>query len=332
MYKIERKTTLFPKPSHDDFIKQNALAIGSTPDNLGGNITATNKILAHSDELRYHLRSILGINPDSVVGNWDVAVRTYFDGISVTVGKEGKKLNTSLIFDVTDVERSKYIDKLDKEVKESDEVFAKHIMATYKEEEYYKFARAEDATAYLIWRYAMLHGEVSNNIEDVGKAARIRFYLYTDAEAKAAKTKEHNTIVKVMGKLLDTLKDAKTVKNVLYALAGYDYITVDLSADTLKDEVLCGSELKRLSERYPKEFLEITDDKDLTVKAGIEKLIKVGILSRIVDTSIITDGTEKSEIIGRNMSEAVAFWQNEINRNIVNTYTLKYKNLVNTNK
>lgn len=330
MYKIERKTTLYPRPTHSSFIKENALAIGSTPDNLGGNVTATNKMLSYSDELRFHLRAILGINPDSVIGNWDSAIRTYFDGLSVSVGKEGKKLNTSLIFDTTDVERAKYIEKLDKEVLTSDEVFAKHVMATYKEEEYYKFARPEDTTNYLIWRYAMLHGEVANSIGDVDKAARIRFYLYTDAEAKAAKQKEYNTTVAVMSKLLEILKDEKFVKNVLHAFAGYDYITVDLSQDTIKDSLLAGSELKRLSERYPKEFLAIAEDKDLATRALIERLIAKGILSRVADSTIITDGTEKSEIIGRNMAEAVSFWKDEVNRSVVSTYKLKYQDLINT--
>lgn len=334
MYIVDRTVTIFIRPTTSSFIKENLLAIGNRNENLGSNITATNKILANGNELRYYLRNILGINPDSIGTNWDGAVKTYLDSISISIPLEGKPFNIGLRFDINDVERKDFISKLIKDTSldgkptlKTDEDIANYVVKNLKEEEYYKYSTPVDPTAYISWRYSLVHSEVSNSIDTVEKSTKIRFYLYTDAEDKRRKQLSYDLNLKVMNKILEVLKDPQYVVNILYALNANHEIIVDTTNETINDAMLAGAELQRIANKHSEQFLKIVDDSKLKLRATIERLIKAGILRRLIDTTIIVDGSDNSIVIGRTIDEAIIYMENPTNQAQISEYTLKYKSL-----
>jgi hypothetical protein len=334
MYKVERKVTLLVKPSSSSFFTINAIAIGPRTENLGSNTTATHTITANNQELKYYLRNILGINPDSQAMNWDGAIRTYLDSISINVPMSGKDFNIGLLFDINSIERKEFIADLIKTTAHVDqptitnsEELAKLVMATKKEEEYFKYASPINPVDYVSWRYCLVHGEVANNINDVNRSSRIRFYLYTDAEDKQRKAEQFKLTTKVMNKELEVLQNVELTKNILFALNSTNEVIVNVTPDILSDEILLGSELRRVANAHPAEFLRIANDTKLKTKANIEKLIKGGLLRRLPDTSIIVDATDSSLIIGRTLDEAVIYYENEVNKAQISEYIIKYKTL-----
>ncbi len=336
MFKVERKVTLLVKPNNSTFFRANAVAIGPRTENLGSNATASRNIAANSVELRYYLRNILGINPESVSSNWDGAVRTYLDSISINVPMSGKEFNIGLIFDIDDTERQPFIEALIKQTAHdgkpiitTSEELAKLVLSTKREDEYYKYATPIDPVAYISWRYCLVHVEVANTIEFINKSTKIRFYLYTDVEDKKIKEQQYDLDIKVMNKQLEVLNDITTVKDILFALHGLNEIIVDVTPETLADKVLLGTELKRIANKHPHEFLAIANDSKVKMKAKIERLIKAGLLRRLTDTTIVVDASNTSIVIGRTLDEAVIYFENEANAAQVSEYIVKYKSLKN---
>jgi hypothetical protein len=59
----------------------------------------------------------------------------------------------------------------------------------------------------------------------------------------------------------------------------------------------------------------------------IEKYISSGILKRLDNTHIITDGQNPQIIIGNTLDEALTFFANQINKDVVAEYEARFKAL-----
>ena len=100
--------------------------------------------------------------------------------------------------------------------------------------------------------------------------------------------------------------------------------TYDLysDSDNIKKWV---QEADKFSNEEPIKFNAIVNDKDIEIKATIEKLISKGELIRSMYNQNISSPT--GEFIGSNMKEAVAYFKDPNNTAIVNAYYNKLKNI-----
>ena len=83
--------------------------------------------------------------------------------------------------------------------------------------------------------------------------------------------------------------------------------------------------MDKFSSDEPIKFNAICTDKDIELKATIEKLISKGELIRSLYNQNISSPT--GEFIGSNIKEAVAYFKDPNNTSIVNAYYNKLKNI-----
>ena len=85
--------------------------------------------------------------------------------------------------------------------------------------------------------------------------------------------------------------------------------------------------LKGVLKDTPEKFIKVADDKHLSIKAEIEKLINAGIFNRLDNSQVIVDTENPELVIGINMTEAITFFNLDTKKAKVSEYRLKYKSL-----
>ena len=194
------------------------------------------------------------------------------------------------------------------------------------ENEKYKYCTPINVEDYLLYRYCQNYHDVANSIDTVDKSPSIRFYLFSDKLSKVETEKKLNLDKKAMALFLKLIANINDVDNVLYTLCN--------KVDALKginikhiDESDKHIYLKNIMNDTPVLFINTVEDKNLLIKANIERYINAGIWKRLSNSDIIVD-TDNAEItIGNNVDEAVNFMTNDANKERLNTYVAKFKGL-----
>ena len=81
--------------------------------------------------------------------------------------------------------------------------------------------------------------------------------------------------------------------------------------------------LDKFSSSEPAKFNRICNDKDLAIKSNIERLIAVGIFNKHPHSQNIVSA--EGDFIGANMKEAVDYFKNPANSNIIDGYLTKLR-------
>ena len=319
------------------FYKTNMKVLGEESRRLGSNATAVKAMLINGDELKVLMPSILGIDPKSTTSNWDKAVSNYWHSLTVDIYDKGKELEIGFIYDFNDtttffdnVKRKDYISKLtgvkdDRTLMEYVEG-SKDGKPNVPENEKYKYAMPINVEDYLLYRYCQSYHDVANNIDSVDKSPNIRFYLFSDKLYKIEADKKLNLEKKAMSLFLKVIANSNEVDNVLYTLCNKVDSLKGINIKTL-DESDKHIHLKNIMNEKPQLFISTVEDKNLLIKANIERYINAGIWKRLPNSDIIVD-TDNAEItIGNNVDEAVSFMSNDANKERLNVYVAKFKGL-----
>lgn len=189
------------------------------------------------------------------------------------------------------------------------------------ESDHYKVGRPINLEHYLLWRYCLAYRDVANEMSAVEKSPAIRFYLHSEAEAKAEKERKNAIEKNRMAAFLKISSDAAKVDNILYA-AG---MGEEVKAFDEVDKVL---KLQQFSETNSAKFVALSEDPNLSKKAKIEKYIVHGILRRLPNTEIVVDASDPSVIVGNNVSECISFFADSTNKAVVSEYEAKFKGLL----
>jgi hypothetical protein len=334
---VTRKETiklmwLLHSDSFADANKKNFVGI-PTPKKLGTSVSAVNTIVSSGEELRMLMPNILGLDPTSVTSNWDARVRQFWDSLSVDIYSNGKDLEIGFIFDILDNRRKEYINNLkliNKDIT-TDLKLANYVIGKTEgkpnvpDNEKWKYGHPIEPMDWLLYRFCEgIEGRgykaVANRNSDISTitALDVRFYFYDELKAKEFKTAQHKTMKEALQKYLEIIAKEDTLDDLLIVF-GNNITNLD-SLD--KDQML-----KAIVDSRPEDFLKLAEDKNLTIKAKIEKYIAVGILHRINSTSIIVDGTDPSNLIGNTMEEAISYFSPE---NTSTTATVaQYSNMYN---
>ncbi len=322
-----KKVRLEWKLNPSAFALVNKETIGENVRRLGSSVRLTATMVERSDEMKHLLPSVLGFDAESNSVNWTELVRKYWAGLTINVPPSGLHLEIGFNYDISDYRRSKFIQELMKTRSlKTEEEFVDYVEGVTNgkpnvtDDERYKYGVPIDVENYIFWRFASFSNEVANNIEDVNKSSNIRFYLYSDQDLKESREIAFKLTRDAMAKYLAILGNREEVLSILDVFQKDTTTVDDLGKDMMLDEIVKST---------PKEFLVVANDPNLKIKARIERYISKGILRRLSNTSIITDGEDPSIIIGNNIGEAITFFspENVKNKAVVAEYSARFKAL-----
>lgn len=324
--KIDLITKL--NPSIFQVLNQNVL--GVIPERLGVNVSAVKKmVVGRESMLKLLMPSIINTSPNDV--KWYDTVNKYWNSFGLLVPPGGVSLETGLIYDINDSDRAIYISELIKrasaegtEIK-TDADLKIYIASNVSNTDRYKYTKPINVIDYLTWIYCLGHHEVANKTTDVTNSEQIRFTLIDQRDIIDLKRKAHTVSIDAGRKYLEILSDRSKVKDLLYIL-GYDSsVLSDIDADI---------QLKSYSDNNPTKFIEMLDDKTLTIKARIERYILAGVLKRMPNTGIIIDASDQSCVIGNTLDEAAVYFVSENKERVtkVSEFSAKYKQIKNNKK
>ncbi len=331
---IKRQVNIVWKYNPTTFEKINAEVVGEQFRKIGGSITAVNKIIQNSAMLRLLMPQLLGVDPDSNDVNWDRTVKHYWDSISVDVPSGGRKLETGFIFDISDLDREKYIKELkaEKGIKTTKEL-ANYVMGAdsngelnIKEEIRWKYANPINVEDYLLWRYILNYRHVANSIQDVNKSPNIRFYLHTEEEKERIKKQDFKTKQGAINKYIKFIEKASKddIDDLLSVISPNSIKDIVFNKD-LEDKQM---KIMEYATTSPTSFVATVDDKNVKTKALIERLISFDVLKKLPNSTVVVEAADPSVTIGNNMDECVSFILNEKNKVKMNELVSKYKSII----
>lgn len=274
---FEQESYRFGTNANADEIRADQLKyIGSAFNKSGGILRGLT-----NDEENLYLPKILGISPQNV--DWTKATENYWKNIRKLV-PHGLGLKLEVGFAYPDEETA---DK-------TEDAFAKTSDFRYKESYGYPI-NIED---YIIYRYSLVYGAVANSIDDVDASPKIRFYIYSKAKELADNYTAFSSRKKAYEHFFAMLGD-KPVKQQMLILFGEPSHTVDQMDNRDIDIILEG-----YATRESSRFCRLAADKDLALRAFIEKAIEKQKLYRAPNTDIIYFNDNP---IGNNIKEVVTY-------------------------
>jgi hypothetical protein len=333
MSEYSRKVKLMWKRNPTTFELINSKVIGETPARLGGSVSAIAKMVTNADEIKMLMPMILSQDPNSTSSNWDKNVKDWFNSLTILVPSTGLVLETGLRFDIDDSKRERYINELKKKTKiETSEDLMKHVMGNnggkplVQESDRWKYGNPINVEQYIMWRYALVHRHVANSIKDADKSEHIRFYLFSEDEENAVKRERYNVIKSANEKFLKIIASGNAEEQIdnVVAVMFNDYL--EMAKLSSEDKQI---KLYETIQKDASKFLDVVDDKNLAIKAQIEKLIHFNVLRRLPSSSIIIDADDPAFVLGNNLDEAVTNFVTDKNKVKVNEYVTRYKAVVN---
>jgi hypothetical protein len=327
MIGVNKTIRVMPKLNTSYFFQINKSAFLKKSNLIGGSTSAIKRILTNGDELRVIMPTILGVDAKSITANWDNHVSNYFYNLTVFVPSEGKNLNIGWNYSYNDNSRKESIAKfasIHKEVRD-DKTLATCVEKNVKEEEKYLYGIPQNVEEYIIYRYCLLYGDVHDTVnpttQDLNKSSKIRFYLFDESQLDKSKRDRLDVINKATKLYNKFLSSKDDIENVLAIMTP----AVDYSNKDEKDK---GLAFYDIFQKNPDEFIAVCEDDNMQLKAMIEKYIKNGILRRLPNNTVITDGDSPEKIIGNNIDEVITWFSNKVNQSAVTEYSTKYKSII----
>jgi hypothetical protein len=280
------------EPEVQDYFDMSYKAIGAYFKEAGTTVYASGLTRMEEEAL---MPDILGgMTADADKHQFRIAVQNYFKNLNVKIPPgAGVKLNISL---------------------ENDEavVSDKNMPKRLKD--------------YIIWRWAKQHPQVGATLEEAEKYQHKLFYIEDKLALTAAADKLRQAEDEAQGAYLKIKGDIRKVEMVL-TLMGIDTRNLDdqkilLQAKgtvTVDEDTSDTANLERL-----KRFVEICNDKELTVKYDILDMVRYKVLERL-KAKILDPIT--NEVLGDNLREAVVYFMDKSNSKNVNMYYAKLDSL-----
>ncbi len=325
---INKKATIQWKLNPSFFKKVNQDNIIEPRRYLGSAKKAVDSMLAKGELLRDLMPNILGLDPNSNSSNWTEAVKNYWDSLTVIISPAGKQLNLSFTYSV-DSNKPEVLKLVESKKIKSDQDLVDYVNGTkngvrvVEEEDRFRYGTPESPEDYLLWLYTLNYRDVANVMEDANKSKDIRFYIEFEGDTEAIKRDLFVKTNKANELFIQLVKDESKLDNMIYM---YDTNPSDFELPVDK-QIFIRSKV----ESDPDTFIKLYEDKSLESKALIERLIKKGILNRLVNTQIIVDADDPEFVVGNTNHEALLFFKSDKPSNVakVKEYQIKLKTLTN---
>lgn len=312
--------------------KQNDKELPKRRDYIGSSLKSSRMLSSNKQEVEAYFPNIVGVSPNDP--SFVQRVKQWINNIRVGVDELGTTLDISFNYNTKKdyLAFKKEEDKIEDEYMYADKstltklkealnikISKLHDMESKK----YAVGSPLDINQYLIYRHCLLYNDIAKDIALVNSMPNVRFYFKDDVR-EAEKLKKYRTeVLKAKANYVkcnenDALFDAVYVQ---YCAINNFAIMPNLTKERIDREI----ELDKFSNEEPIKFNAIVNDKDIEIKATIEKLISKGELIRSMYNQNISSPT--GEFIGSNMKEAVAYFKDPNNTAIVNAYYNKLKNI-----
>lgn len=329
-YTDKRSVTIAPVQQFSAYRRANIKSMPPRRNIIGSSISSTRILSSNKDEVEKYFPQIIGMSPNNP--EFVTRVKAYLSNISFNVQDAGSTLNISFTYD----KKKDYLTIKEKEdkINAKREAVARNNTAAIKEAvkiwtqeindletEKAKYGHPDNIEEYLLYRHCLLYRDIAKDISLINSDSSLRFYIKDEnKEAERAK------------RLVDERR--KAMRNFL-ALEASDkkrnavfiQMTVNnggnIAEAMLKTPDQQVSALMTYLNDSPDKFNDLFDDKNVEMKSFIEALIARGELIRPEYNQQIStaDGT----FIGSNMNEAVAYFNNPVNKPVLEAMQNKYK-------
>lgn len=325
---INKKATIQWKLNPSYFKNANKENLSEPRRYLGSAKRAVDSMLAKGELLRDLMPNILGLDPNSNSSNWTSAVKNYWDSLSVIIRPEGKELDLSFTYSV-DSNKPEVVKLVETKKIKSDQDLVDYVNGTKNgvrvvdEEDKFRYGTPISPEDYLLWLYTLNYKDVANTMEDVNKSKDIRFYVEFEGDVEQIKRESFLKSKKASELFSQLIKNEEQVDNMIY-MFDEDPSTFELPVDK---QIFIQSKALTDTDK----FISYCEDKSLDTKALIERLIKKGVLNRLVNTQIIVDADDPEFVIGNTSHEALLFFKSDKPSNVakVKEYIIKLKTLTN---
>lgn len=327
MIESSRKVKILWREKSSAYLNMNKEVLVVNDKLLGSSTWANNHIIAKGEMLKSIMPDIMGVDPSGNKFDWTDTVKKYFSGIHIEIPHQGKELEVGFRYDIDSEDKKEAIEKLfktrkteptDESLKNAVEGFTSSGKKRMDVTTWYKYGNPINPEDFILYIYALDHPQVANTKADAYKSPKIKFFIHTDEEELEIKKDKIELNSKSMKHYLDIIEDSEKVDNILML---YDRVLSTFKTDIDKHEFLNNER-----EKNPAKFISVATDKNLQMKATIQKFIYAGILRKLPNTTTIVDASDSSKVIGTSMDDAVSYFSNKEKQSELTEYELIYKN------
>lgn len=325
----ERKISISTIQNYSLYRKANFKVLGVSNSVIGSSIRSSRTLSSNKEEVEAYFPNIIGISPNNA--DFVNRVKQYLNNIQVTVN-ESISLDISfiynhkkdyLVFKAKEEAINEKFDKIDKGNIEilkkgiEDKIVALNALESTK----HKYGRPRDIEQYIIYRHCLLYKDVAKDLSLINSDPTIRFYIKDEQKEKEKQNKLLSERNAAKRNYIEMIVDDKKFNAMLIQYCINNNISINdiILKDRVEKEML----LDTFSNDYPKKFNELYNDRNLSVKSFIETLIARGELIRSEFNQNIS--TANGDFIGANLKEAVAYFNNPNNEEVVKAYNNKLK-------
>lgn len=326
---IEKKSiTISLVHNYSNYRKVNMKALGQRKETIGSSISSCRVLSSNRGEIEAYFPAIIGLsvnNPDFIS-----RVKAWLSNIQFIVNENDVELNTTFIWkhkkDYLDFKEKE--DKIDDEFTKIDRSNITFIKDAVKrrvdalnelESQKYKYGYPQNVEQYLMYRHCLLYRDVAKDAALINADASLRFYIKDNAKEAEKQKRITQEKMKAMANFIEL--------NASPAKANAVYVAMVASRNENVAEAISKDNNERTTilmdfvNNAPDKFNRLFNDKHVITRAFIETLIVRGELIRAEFNQQIStpDGT----FIGSNMNEAIAWFENPANEDIVKVFKKK---------
>lgn len=328
-YTYKRSITVRALTNYSAYRQVNIGVLGRRTSSIGSSISSTNILAAHAGEVEAYYPALIGLAANNP--NFITRVKDYLSNIQVRV-TEKVTFNNSFMFN----HKSDYykfkgeedrinnaFDAANKsDLKSLKDAIQKKINAIDAlESELYKVGRPENVVDYILYRHILLYKEVAKDMSIANSDRSVRFYLVDETREKSKQEKKVRETKKAMQNFIALGNSQEKFNSVfvMYCVLNHYPIAEYMAKDEVEKNML----LSAFVNEDPIRFNEIASDNNLSLIAMIERLIARGELVRSEYNQQIN--TADGSFIGKNMKDAVAYFNNPDNKAVRDMYEAKLK-------
>lgn len=331
-YTDHRKVTIMLVKNYSLYRKANDKVLPKRRDYIGSSVLSSRILSANKEEVDTYFPNIIGLSPQDP--SFVMRVKQFLNNIRIPVDELGRSFDISFHYrDIKDYNKiKKEEDKIEREYQLADRQNIVKLRAALKEKinrlnilesTKCKLGYPINVDDYLMYRHCLLYNDVAKDIALVNTDSNIRFY-FKDEQKEAEKLRKFRLEVnKAKANYVSCLADDSLFDAVYTQFCVLNNMPVisSLAENRIDREI----KLDKFSFEEPIKFNKIFYNKDIKLVATIEMLIARGELVRSQYNQNIT--SPDGDFIGSNMSEAIAWFKNIENTQVVNALMNKLKNI-----
>lgn len=327
---LKRKITIMPINNRSLYRQVNDKVMPKKVEYIGSSVRSSQILASNTGEVNAYFPKILGLSANN--DNFITRLKQYLNNIQVRVDALGVQFDASFRFKTRaefiayDVERKKIEEIYNGMPKGNDTDKKKAI--NYKvdaintlESELYRVGEPVNLEEYIMYRHCLLYSAIAKDTSLINGNPNIRFYFKDENKEASLQAKRRQEINKAKRNYILLIGDDDAFRAVYiqYCVQRNMAIIPALADERINQE----AQLDKFSVQEPEKFNKICEDKDIQVKSDIELLIARGELIRSQFNQNITTAT--GEFVGANMKEAIAWYKNPENENIIAAFRNKLK-------